>query len=62
VIEKTIKGFDEVQEGAMGMFTLIVVEHRHRCWVEELAEKFAAHSPSVPVFHHDDIPGGVAHP
>jgi hypothetical protein len=62
MVEETVGGFDEVQEEAMGVFTLIVVEPRHRGWVEELMEKFAALSPLTSVFHHGNIPGGMAHP
>jgi hypothetical protein len=59
---KTIGGFDKVQEEAMGVFTLIVVEPRHRGWVEELMEEFAGLSPSTSVFHHGNVPRGMSHP
>ena len=45
----------------MGMFTLIVIEPHHRGWVQELMEKPTAVSPSAPVFHEGDIPGGMTH-
>ena len=59
---KMIGGFNEVGKEAIGMFTLIVVEPRHCDWVEELVEKSTALSPSVSVFHHGKIPGGMTHP
>jgi hypothetical protein len=61
VMEKTIRRFDEVQKEAMGVFTLIVVEPRHRGLVKKLVEKFAGFSPSATVFHYDNVPGVVSH-
>lgn len=57
-----IGGFEEVQEEAIGVFTLKVIEPRHRGWVKEPVEKSTALSPSVPVFHHGEIPRGMSHP
>jgi hypothetical protein len=60
-MEKTIGGLGEVQEEAMSVFTLIVVESRYRSWVEELVKKFAALSPFAPIFHYDKVPGALIH-
>lgn len=61
MVEEIIGRFDEVQEEAIGMFTLVVVEPRHCAWAQELVEESAAVFPLAPVFHEYNIPGGMAH-
>ena len=56
-----VGGFDEVQEEAMGVFGLVVVERSHHSCVQGPVEKSAAVSPLAPVFHNDNIPGVVGH-
>ena len=60
-MKKFVRGFDEVQEEAMGVFALVVIKSCHCPCVEEPVKELAAVSPLVPVFHDDDVPGVLIH-
>ena len=59
-MKKILWGFGKVQEETIGVFTLIVVEPRHRACVQELLEKSAGVFPLVPVRQEANVPGVTA--
>jgi hypothetical protein len=61
MIGEILRQLGEVQEKAVGVFVLIIVEPRHGSWVQELMEKSAAVSPLGPTVHHGETPGILIH-